>query len=188
VAVLEGRDELRDWTRLAAAAPKQLGVALFCRQCWLAAAMGAFLPGPNAISAALSAAAILQPLSKQAAPAALAGGRRRRRQLDGRGRHQQLNAQVLLRSDMPFGCHATGFIDAPYGGPRAHETARKQPDSPRSNTAVRRRSPASGGPPPAARARSARQRHRGKTRRRAGPRRCRACCRSAGGSADATRA
>ena len=180
MAELEGRDEQRDWTRLAAAAPKQLGVALFCRQCWLAAAMGAFLHGPNAISAALSEAAILQPLSKQAA-----GGRR---QLDGRGRHQQVNVQVLLLSDMLFGCHATGFIDAHYGGPRAHETARKQPDSPRANTAVRRRSPASGGPPPAARARSARQRHRGKTRRRAGPRRCRACCRSAGGSADATRA
>ena len=184
--MLEGRDELRDWTRLAAAAPKQLGVALFCRQCGSAAAMGAFLPGPNAISAALRAAAILQHLSKQAAPAALAGGRR---QLDGRGRHQQVNVQVLLLSDMSFGCHATGFIDAHYGGPGAHETARKQPDSPpRANTAVRRRSPASGGPPPAARARSARQRHRGKTRRRAGPRRCRACCRSAGGSADATRA
>ena len=78
----------------------------------------------------------------------------------------QVNAQVLLRSDMPFGCvDATGFIDAPYGGPRAHETARKQPDPPRSNTAARWRSRASGGPPPAARARSARQRHRGKTRR-----------------------
>ena len=75
MAVLEGRDELRDWTRLAAAAPKQLGVALFCRQCWLAAATGAFLPGPNAISAAtaaLDAAAILQPLFEQITPAALA--------------------------------------------------------------------------------------------------------------------
>ena len=39
------------------------------------------------------AAAILQPLSKQAAPAALASGRR---QLDGPGRHQQVNVQVLL--------------------------------------------------------------------------------------------
>ena len=75
MAVLEARDEQRDWTHLTAAAPKQLGVALFRWQCWLAPAMGAFLPGPNAISAAttaLGAAATLQPLSEKDAPAALA--------------------------------------------------------------------------------------------------------------------
>ena len=51
-------------------APWELGIALFRRWRWLAAAMGAFLPGPNAISAAtaaLDAAAILQPLSVPAA-------------------------------------------------------------------------------------------------------------------------
>ena len=57
VAVLKGRDEQRHWT--------QLGIA----------AVGAFLPGPSAIStatAALGAAAILQPLSECTVPAALA--------------------------------------------------------------------------------------------------------------------
>ena len=72
VAVLKGRDEQHHWTRLAAAAPelrltapasKQLGIALLCRRCWLAAAMGTFLPGPSVISTALGAA-ILQPLSE----------------------------------------------------------------------------------------------------------------------------
>ena len=67
-SVLEGRDQQRHW------APKQLGIALFRWRCWLAAAMGAFLPGSNAISAAtatLGAAAILQPLSECTALAAL---------------------------------------------------------------------------------------------------------------------
>ena len=70
MAVLEGRDEQRDWTRLAAAAPKQLGVALFCR---LAATMDTFFPGPSVIATATATlgAAILQPLSEQVAPAAL---------------------------------------------------------------------------------------------------------------------
>ena len=72
VAVLKGRDEQHHWTRLAAAAPelrltapacKQLGIALLCRRCWMAAAMGTFLPGPSVISTALGAA-ILQPLSE----------------------------------------------------------------------------------------------------------------------------
>ena len=75
MAELEGRDEQRDWTCLATATPKKLGVVLFCRQCWLAAAMGTFLSGPSGISAATAAfdaAAILQPLSKYIAQAALA--------------------------------------------------------------------------------------------------------------------
>ena len=76
MAVLEGRHKQRDWTCLATATPKKLGVALFCWQCWLAATMGAFLSDPSGISTATTtfdaAAILLQPLSKYIAPAALA--------------------------------------------------------------------------------------------------------------------